>query len=159
MGTDLLRFYVELEERVGRTDVYCPVGRVYCTCGYFDVGNRGHSRKTDIQRRLDNLIDRYNGLQDDMNGEGALSFRRIKLFRELVQTQSDIDRANKIMEDMKVLEPDLSLLRLSRRKDIGLTREGGVCCKVQKGLSGFYEYHILGRFEAVAVEHGNERVE
>eukprot|EP00568_Trieres_chinensis_P018954 CAMPEP_0183318426 /NCGR_PEP_ID=MMETSP0160_2-20130417/60688_1 /TAXON_ID=2839 ORGANISM="Odontella Sinensis, Strain Grunow 1884" /NCGR_SAMPLE_ID=MMETSP0160_2 /ASSEMBLY_ACC=CAM_ASM_000250 /LENGTH=445 /DNA_ID=CAMNT_0025484683 /DNA_START=23 /DNA_END=1357 /DNA_ORIENTATION=+ len=154
MGTDLLRFYVDLEEQVERGDVYCPAGRVYCTCGYFDISHRGHSRKVDIQRKLDDLADQYNNLLDERNEEGLFSLKRVKIWQEMVQTQMDIEKANKMMNDFKVMEPDLSLLRLSRRRDIGLTREGGVCCKVQKGPAGFYEYHILGRFEAASVEHG-----
>lgn len=159
LGTDVLRFYVDLEEKVERGDVYCPAGRVYCTCGYFDVSHRGHSRKVDAQRKLDDLADKYNNILDEMNEEGAFSLKRMLLWKGMVQCQADIDKTNRMMNDLKVMEPDLSLLRLSRKRDIGLTREGGVCCKVQKGPAGFYEYHILGRFEAASVEHGNERVE
>lgn len=43
-----------------------------------------------------------------------------------------------------VMEPDTSILRFSPEGDVGLTKEGGVCCKVSKGMA--IEYHILGRF-------------
>ena len=35
MGTSILRFYVDLEEETGHkgSDVTCPAGRIYCTCG------------------------------------------------------------------------------------------------------------------------------
>merc|ERR1711935_1136449 len=39
MGTSVLRFYIELEEQASHhdSDVWCPAGRVYCTCGYFPM--------------------------------------------------------------------------------------------------------------------------
>lgn len=159
LGTDVLRFYVDLEEKVERGDVYCPAGRVYCTCGYFDVSHRGHSRKVDARRKLDGLADKYNNILDEMKEEDLFSLKRMSLWKDQMKCQADIDQTNRVMNDLKVMEPDLNLLRLSRKRDIGLTREGGVCCKVQKGPAGFYEYHILGRFEAASVEHGNDRVE
>jgi hypothetical protein len=49
-----------------------------------------------------------------------------------------------------VREPDNSLLRFTKDMDVGLTKEGGVCCKVEKGP--MVEYHILGRFSIANVE-------
>ena len=59
------------------------------------------------------------------------------------------------MQEARQREPDKAQLRMSRKGDVGLTKDGGVCCKVQKGLA--LEYHILGRMEiaAVEVDHGN----
>jgi hypothetical protein len=49
-----------------------------------------------------------------------------------------------------VTEPDQQLLRFSQDGDIGLTREGGVCCQVNKGP--MVEYRILGRFSIALVD-------
>ena len=49
-----------------------------------------------------------------------------------------------------VTEPDQRLLHFSKDGDIGLTREGGVCCQVNKGP--MVEYRILGRFSIASVD-------
>ena len=49
-----------------------------------------------------------------------------------------------------VTEPDRRLLHFSKDGDIGLTREGGVCCRVNKGP--MVEYCILGRFSIASVD-------
>jgi hypothetical protein len=54
------------------------------------------------------------------------------------------------LNEARVREPEKSLLRLSRKGDVGLTKEGGVCCKVQKGLA--IEYHILGKFGIASIQ-------
>lgn len=42
MGTDMLRFYFEIQEQITRdgSDVYCPAGRIYCNCGYFPTNRQ-----------------------------------------------------------------------------------------------------------------------
>ena len=57
----------------------------------------------------------------------------------------------KRMNECAVQNPDRSILRFSRDQSVGLTREGGLCCKVQKGLA--IEYHILGKFEIASMEN------
>ncbi len=51
-----------------------------------------------------------------------------------------------------VKEPDKGLLLFLRDGDVGLTKEGGVCCWVNKGV--VVEYHILGRFSIASVDNG-----
>ena len=77
-GTDLLRLYVELEERVDRGDLSCPAGRIYLTCGYFDIAHRGHSRKRDLEQKLDDLATEYNDALDNYNSQGVFSLDRFK---------------------------------------------------------------------------------
>eukprot|EP00980_Cylindrotheca_fusiformis_P012276 scaffold3001_cov122-Cylindrotheca_fusiformis.AAC.1 len=63
-------------------------------------------------------------------------------------------KANKLAQQMSeaaVKEPERRLLRLSQDQSVGLTKEGGVCCKVEKGLA--IEYHILGKFEIASMEN------
>ena len=57
----------------------------------------------------------------------------------------------KKMNEAAVRDPDRAILRFSRDQSVGLTREGGVCCKVQKGMA--FEYHILGKFEIASMEN------
>ncbi len=49
-----------------------------------------------------------------------------------------------------VTEPDRRLLHFSKDGDIGLTREDGVCCQVNKGP--MVEYCILGRLSISSVD-------
>ena len=62
--------------------------------------------------------------------------------------KGDLERE---LSNAQVTEPDTNLLRFSRRKDVALTKEGGVCCKVKKE-AGRYEYHILGKFGVGAID-------
>ena len=154
-GTDLLRFYIELEEKVERGDVYCPAGKIFLTCGYFDIAHRGHSRKRDLEKKLEDLADEHNNILDALNEEGFFTLKRMQTWNLLQQKKADIDKTKDHLQRIMVMEPDLNLLRLSRKRDIGITNEGGACCKVKKG-AGYYEYHILGKFQAASVEHGED---
>mmetsp|Transcript_20064 Transcript_20064/g.44682 ORF Transcript_20064/g.44682 Transcript_20064/m.44682 type:complete len:466 (+) Transcript_20064:53-1450(+) len=154
-GTDLLRFYVELEEKVERGDVYCPAGKIFLTCGYFDIAHRGHSRKRDLEKKLEDLADEHNNILDALNEEGFFSLKRMQTWTLLQQKKADIEKTKDQLQRIMVMEPDMNLLRLSRKRDIGITNEGGACCKVKKG-AGYYEYHILGKFQAASVEHGED---
>lgn len=132
-GTDLLRFYVELEERVDRGDVYCPAGRIYLTCGYFDIAHRGHSRKRDLEQKLEDLAGEFNDALDNVNAQGVFSLDRFKAMDVLNQKRGEIRKTKDLLVRIQVMEPDLNLLRLSRRRDVAITNEGGACCKVRKG--------------------------
>ena len=153
--TDLLRFYVELEEKVERGDVFCPSGKIFLTCGYFDIAHRGHSRKRDLEKRLQDLADEHNNILDALKEESIFSLKRMQTWNLLQKKKADIDKTKDQLQRIMVMEPDLNLLRLSRKRDIGITNEGGACCKVKKG-AGYYEYHILGKFQAASVEHGDD---
>eukprot|EP00957_Ditylum_brightwellii_P120908 9221616-Ditylum_brightwellii.AAC.1 len=60
MGTDILRFYVELEKEVRHQggDVYCPAGRIYCTCGYFPQNGTSLSNKRMVLRKKQNELEK-----------------------------------------------------------------------------------------------------
>ena len=132
-GTDLLRLYVELEERVDRGDLYCPAGRIYLTCGYFDIAHRGHSRKRDLEQKLDDLATEYNDALDNYNSQGVFSLDRFKAWDVLQKKREEIRKTKDLLVRIQVMEPDLNLLRLSRKRDVAITNEGGACCKVRKG--------------------------
>lgn len=146
MGTDLLRFYVECGEEIRHKggDVYVPAGRIYGTCGYFPMNHPRSWLKADLERQLDELMEKAQEKNEEMEKQGPFSFKRMALYRELVQMTIDTQSIRNRLKEAKVRDPDMSLLRLSKARDVGLTREGGICCKVRKGVG--YEYHILGRF-------------
>jgi len=154
LGTDLLRFYVDVQEVIQHTgsDVYCPKGRVYCTCGFFPE-NRGTlaNKKLHIRRELQDLELEIQNLQEAID-KTTNWMKKMSLMKQLFQLtnlkKTDLDRQ---LLNAQVTEPDTALLRFSRKKDVALTKEGGVCCKVKKE-AGRYEYHILGKFGVGAVD-------
>ena len=159
LGTTVLRFYFDLEEEVRHkgSDVYAPSGRIYCTCGYFPMEGRsgshdGQSAKEILHKELLEVEARYQQLQTAMDLDDALfSIDKLKRGKELMDLRNQATRINKSLQEERVREPEKALLRLSQDQSVGLTREGGVCCKKQKGVA--VEYHILGHFEIASMEN------
>ena len=159
LGTDLLRFYIELDEEMSHSgsDVYCPKGRVYMQCGLFALQNNNFGRrKEELRQELDDMSMKYEKLQKDLEEKGTFSLDRLKLTREIFQINMDMRMVNAKLNDARVIEPDKSLLKPSQDGTVGLTREGGVVCKVMKGA--VREYHILGKFALASVEPKEEPV-
>lgn len=156
MGTDLLRFYVEFNERVAHSggDVDVPKGRVYCSCGYFPFaeggGGDGSAREaftkelTIIEERTAALRTKRAEITNPFNFEG------INLSREIFRLNQQAEMINGKLMVASIREPDRRLLRFSKGGDVGLTKEGGVCIQVNKGPA--IEYHILGRFGIASVD-------
>eukprot|EP00560_Eucampia_antarctica_P002904 CAMPEP_0197840256 /NCGR_PEP_ID=MMETSP1437-20131217/45500_1 /TAXON_ID=49252 ORGANISM="Eucampia antarctica, Strain CCMP1452" /NCGR_SAMPLE_ID=MMETSP1437 /ASSEMBLY_ACC=CAM_ASM_001096 /LENGTH=265 /DNA_ID=CAMNT_0043449839 /DNA_START=449 /DNA_END=1246 /DNA_ORIENTATION=- len=146
LGTDMLRFYVEVEEEVRHRggDIYCPAGRIYCTCGYFPMTLPDSGAKERYRKRLESAVTKIERMSDQQEAEKLFSFNKLKLSRDIFQLKVEAQRLNERYNACRVMEPDIDLLKLSKDGSVGLTREGGVCCKVRKGVS--VEYHILGRF-------------
>ena len=67
LGTDLLRFYIELDEEVTHMDcdVYIPKGRVYCSCGYFPFNN--DNRKGDQPTVKDSYATELKKIENQIN--------------------------------------------------------------------------------------------
>jgi len=150
MGTDLLRFYIEIEEELRHkgSDVYCPAGRIYANCGYFPTMNQSSQYKDSLKKELDNMIIRAEELDDEIAAEGPFSLNRFKKSSELFRLKVDMQSTAERFASASVASPDKSLLKYSQDGDVGLTREGGICCKVIKPMT--VEYHILGRFRIAA---------
>jgi hypothetical protein len=92
---------------------------------------------------------------DDQN---IVSWEKMQRAKQMMDLRMHASKLNKKMYEAQVREPEKSLLRLSQDQSVGLTREGGVCCKVHKGLA--IEYHILGKFEVASMtnrEHSDYR--
>lgn len=159
LGTDLLRFYIDLEQEMSHSgsDVYCPKGRVYMQCGFFSLNNNNiqfGGRREELKKELDEVTRKYEDLTQQIEEEGFFSLRKMKLTRDIVQVSMDARMVNAKLNDARVIEPDKSLLRMSQDGNVGLTKEGGVVCKVMKGA--VREYHILGKFALASVEPRQE---
>lgn len=155
MGTDVVRFFVEMEETLAKNDVYCPQGRIYGTCGYFPIRRSKaadvHSLKDEIADELHLLNYQYEALRHENEvDERWFSMDKMKRQKEMTDLKKRIQKLEERQREARLREPERSQLRLSRRGDVGLSKEGGVCCKVHKGLA--MEYHILGRMEVGSME-------
>ncbi|KAL7536973.1 hypothetical protein ACHAXR_007510 [Thalassiosira sp. AJA248-18] len=153
MGTDLLRFFIEVDEKIEHTggDVYVPKGRVYSSCGYFPfIGDAGAPVKEMYTNELNGIEEQIMKLQKVKDELNPFSLERIKISRELFRLSGDAEQVANKLNFMAVKDPDKRLLRFSKEGDVGLTKEGGVCCQVNKGP--VMEYHILGRFSISSAE-------
>jgi hypothetical protein len=160
MGTDILRFYVEVvDDRIMHSDgdVYIPGGRVYCSCGYFpsspgdgkDVST--YSAREALIGELRNIEERMTRLRKKKDGiSNPFDLDGFKISNEISRLKREARIVNGKLNFNAVTEPDRRLLRFSKDGDIGLTREGGVCCQVNKGP--MVEYRILGRFSIASVD-------
>ncbi len=160
MGTDLLRFYIELEERIahsgGEGDVDVPKGRVYCSCGCFpfvggDGGEKNGSAREGFAKELNIIEDRIAELRTKRAEiTNPFNFDGIKLSREIFRLSQQAETVKGKLMVASVREPDRRLLRFSKDGYVGLTKEGGVCIQVNKGPA--IEYHILGRFSIASAD-------
>jgi hypothetical protein len=151
MDTDLLRFYFEIEEQISRDgDVYCPKGRIYANCGYFPTNRQSSGFKERLKNDLDRMIAKAEALDDVIAAEGAFSLNKIKKQAELFRLKVDMQATGEKLMAASIAEPNDSLLKMSQDRSVGLTREGGICCKVPKGIA--IEYHILGRFNIASMQ-------
>jgi len=158
MGTDILRFYLEVEERISHTDgdVYCPAGRIYCNCGYFPMNRPDSGRKQRYREQLESMEEMANGLQSEMEEDTAFfSLGKIQKSSELMRIRVEMQKTAEMYTAARVMEPDGSLLKISNDGRTGLTKEGGICCKVEKSMGT--EYHILGRFSIAPVNSRDSR--
>lgn len=156
-GTTVLRFYFDLEEKTihSGSDVYCPAGRIYCTCGYFPMDQRQHdgsSLRDVLKQEHDRIVAQYESLSaENERDENLVSWGKLQRGKKMMDLRMQANQVGQKMNEAAVQEPERRLLRLSQDQSVGLTKEGGVCCKVQKGVA--IEYHILGKFEIASMEN------
>jgi hypothetical protein len=159
-GTDIVRLYIELAEDVAvpdhKSDVYCPSGRIYATCGYF-ANTLKHdpaapSTRDRIQQKYNEALHEYEHLQSQVetDNRGLFNMDHLKMMKDSWTAKKDMERLAVKLQEARQREPERAQLRLNKAQTVGLTREGGVCCKVHKGLA--LEYHILGRIEVGYVD-------
>jgi hypothetical protein len=169
LGTDIVRMFVELERDVHMpdhvSDVYCPAGRIYGTCGYWPIPLRhpademsGRSWRDIRTQEHQEAVLRYEQLQQTLDNDTRMfSWDQLKLMKDVALAKRRVNECAKKLREARQRDPEKSQLRLSRREDVGLSREGGVCCKVRKGLT--LEYHILGRMEVGCVDDHHHKEE
>ena len=158
-GTDIVRFYIELTDDVTvpdhESDVYCPSGRIYATCGYFPIPSKHDPNKPSLREKAQEAYNAalhdYERIQFQLESDsrGLLNVDHLKLMQQSWNAKKHMDQMALKLRDARQQEPEKSQLRLNTDQTIGLTREGGVCCKVHKGLA--LEYHILGQIEVGCV--------
>jgi hypothetical protein len=163
-GTDILRLYIELPEKVQSKadgDIYCPAGRVYGTCGYYSQeGNSGvtagqpHPKDVLVeQQRM--LQQRYKQIEEEQEAdERLISWDQMQNMKKLMDLRMQLGRVAEELQRAREWEPDKSQLRFTRDGKVALTKEGGVSCKVRKGLA--VEYHILGKMELASIKHEDD---
>ena len=127
MGTDLLRFFIEVDEEITHTgsDVYIPKGRIYCSCGYFAFTSDGKNGMKDavrdeikkIEKQIIELQKKKDDIKNPFNLEG------IKISREIFKLKQDLDLLNQRLSFAMVRQPDKQLLRYSPTGDVGFTKE------------------------------------
>jgi hypothetical protein len=163
-GTDIVRLYIELLEEVTvpdhTSDVHCPAGRIYATCGYFAIPSKHNpafpSLRDTLQEQYNEALHEYEHLQAQVDADqrSLMSMDHLKMMKDVWTAKKSMERlATKLLE-ARQREPEKSTLRLNKAQTVGLTREGGVCYKVHKGLA--LEYHILGRIEVGYVDDYHE---
>jgi hypothetical protein len=157
LKTTVLRFYFDLEEETRHrgSDVYLPSGRIFCTCGYFPMSDRqsgSSERKEAHEKQLRDLENKYARMRLGMEQDDSIiSFGQLKRVLEMMDVRREADKLSKVVREERIKEPERSLLRLSQDQTVGLTKEGGVCCKKDKGMA--VEYHILGKFELASMDN------
>lgn len=128
MGTDLLRFFIELDEEITHTgaDVYLPKGRIYMSCGYFPFMNDGKNGMKDAVKdeikKIEGQIVQLQKKKDDI--KNPFNLERIKLSRDIFKLKQDLDLLQQRLSFAMVRQPDKKLLRYSPTGDVGLTKEG-----------------------------------
>lgn len=157
-GIDILRWYIDVEEEICHdpktSDVRVPAKRVYCTCGVFSMEHHSESEahKDNLRGELDQLVIQYEDLtlEDERDGR-LISFDQVRRAKHLIGLRAQIKAASKSITNARIRDPEKGLLRLSRRGDIGITKEGQVCYRDKKEGNISAEYLVLGRFEAASV--------
>merc|ERR1711957_36130 len=104
-GTDLLRFYVEIEEKAQHlgSDVFCPKGRIYCTCGYFPINDgRPSGKKEMIREEQEMLRTSYECLKnEERNDISMFSLKKISRSKQMLELIAKNNRLNEHMTEVR----------------------------------------------------------
>ncbi|CAB9497815.1 expressed unknown protein [Seminavis robusta] len=156
-GIDILRFYIDVEDEIchdkENSSLRCPAQRVYCTSGFFSMGHHNESEafKDYLRGELNRLVEKYEDLTSEgENDERLFSLDGVKRAKKMIDLRKQIKTTNERITQARIRDPEKSMLRLSRRGDIGVTKEGQVCYKADaNGASA--EYLVLGRMEMASI--------
>ena len=68
----------------------------------------------------------------------------------MMELRQEIKAMNQKITQARIRDPEKAMLRLSRKGDVGLTKEGQVCYKASaQGSSS--EYLVLGKMEVASI--------
>ena len=155
-GIDILRFYIDVDEEIchdpATSRLRCPATRVYCTMGVFPMEHHNESEayKDYLRSELDRLVNKYEDLTlEDERDERLFSLEQVKRAKQMMDLRAQIKSTTNSITNARIRDPEKGLLRLSRKGDVGVTKEGQVCYRDTEGHSG--EYLVLGKFEAASV--------
>jgi len=151
-GTDILRFSLKLLEDIRHqceSDVFVPAGSIYGTCGYFSTKPHSHAVKDGLCSEHLQLSRHLDDINRQIESEGNI-FHQVALLKDKWDLHDKLENLSVKVQHARTQDPERSRLRLSRKGDVGLSKEGGVCCKVNKGMS--IEYRILGKLEMGSVD-------
>jgi hypothetical protein len=155
-GIDILRFYIDVEEEIchdkEHSTLKCPARRVYCTSGFFSMNHHSESEayKDYLRGELDRLVNKYDDLTiEDEADEHFFSMEKVKRAKHMMDLRKQIKATNELITQARIRDPEKAMLRLSRKGDCGVTKEGQVCYKEIKGVSA--EYLALGKMEMASI--------
>jgi len=157
--TDVLRYYFTIEEEDIHhrgSDISLPQGRVYGACGYFPITKT--SKKDTYETELRHLEQQYHtlkeGRKENNKDQLTIFIYNMKLMKQQLEVQDKMHQTRRLLEQEERRHPSMhsDTLRLSQDQLVGLTKEGGICCKKIKGF-GEQEYHILGNFVVASMEN------
>lgn len=154
-GIDILRFYLDVEEEISHSkssNLRCPANRVYCTAGVFSMHHHKESElfKDCLRSELDKLAQRHEELiSEEEKDERSFSFDRLKRAKQMMDLRNRIRDMNQKITQARIRNPEKSMLRLARKGDVGVTKDGQVCYRETKGMSS--EYIVLGKMEMASI--------
>lgn len=155
-GIDILRFYVDVEEEIchsqASSTLRCPAKRVYCTSGFFSMEhhNEAEAFKTNLRDELGRLVNNYEDISlENEKDERLFSIDALKRAKRMMDMRQEIRAMNQKITQARIRDPEKAMLRLSRKGDMGLTKEGQVCYADRKGTAS--EYLVLGKMEMASI--------
>jgi hypothetical protein len=156
-GIDILRFYIDVEEEICHSSTFstlrCPATRVYCTSGFFSMEHHNEAEifKNHLRDELGHLVNSYEDLTlENERDERLFSFDSLKRAKKMMDLRQEIKTMNQKITQARIRDPEKAMLRLSRKGDMGLTKEGQVCYKDDsQGTAS--EYLVLGKMEMASI--------
>ena len=156
-GIDILRFYIDVEEEIchskDSSTLRCPPKRLYCTSGFFSMEhhNEAETYKNHLRDDLGKLVSDYEDLSlENERDDRLFSLESLARAKKMMHLRQEIKTMNQKITQARIRDPEKSMLRLSRKGDMGVTKEGQVCYKGDsKGAAS--EYLVLGKMEMASV--------
>jgi hypothetical protein len=106
--------------------------------------------KSYLRGELDRLVNKYEDLSiEDEADEHFFSMEKVKRTKKMMDLRNQIKATDELITQARIRDPEKAMLRLSRKGDFGVTKEGQVCYKEIKGVSA--EYLALGKMEMASI--------